>query len=324
MTFIYLNPQMRKIPNFVLLRAFEAAARLQSFALAAQELHLTPSAISHQVKELEEYFGRPLFIRRNRRIDPTPEALRLLESLSRVFDVTESACIEVSLAPQAQVLAVYSAPSFAVKWLAPRLSEFARLHPDVTLRLSTGPEPVDLTRAQEIDVAISYGAALERPGVETVALGVEPLVPMCSPDMLASAESPEILMRQSTLIDSQLSRVTWRDWFAGNNMPMPDRPRPSFDRAALAISAAADGMGIVLESTRLAEREIARGDLLEVGADRFRRFLRETHFVSCRVTDIKQTRLAVFRNWLLEQAIDTEVESDPSKVRIGARRSERR
>jgi LysR family transcriptional regulator, glycine cleavage system transcriptional activator len=294
---------VRKIPNFVLLRAFEAAARLQSFALAAQELHLTPSAISHQVKELEAYFGRQLFIRRNRRIDPSPEALRLLDSLSRVFDVIESACSEVSLAPQAQVLVVYCAPSFAVKWLGPRLADFARQHPNVTLRLSTGPEPLDLTRAQEVDVAISYGGALERPGVETVALGVEPLVPMCSPELLASADSLETLMQQATLIESPLSRVTWRDWFSANGIAMADRPRPSFDRAALAISAAADGMGIVLESARLAERELARGDLVELGADRFTRFLRETHFLSYRTTDIKQSRLAAFRQWLLAQAL---------------------
>src|ERR1700761_4398348 len=112
---------MRRMPNFVLLRSFEAAARLESFARAAEELHLTPSAISHQVKELEEYFGRPLFLRRNRRIEPTAEAQRLLTSLSRVFDVIETACNDVSLAPNAQVLAVHCAPSLAAKWLAPRL-----------------------------------------------------------------------------------------------------------------------------------------------------------------------------------------------------------
>lgn len=291
---------MRKIPNFVLLRAFEAAARLQSFALAAGELHLTPSAISHQVKELEAYFGRPLFIRRNRRIEPTPEALRLLDSLSRVFDTIEVACSEVSLAPSAQVLAVHCAPSFAVKWLAPRLPDFARQYPDITLRLSTGPEPLDLNRTREIDIAISYGHALERPGIEVVALGKEPLVPMCAPVLLASAETLEHLVLNTTLIESSLSRVTWRDWFAANKLPLPERPRPSFDRAALAISAAADGMGIVLESLRLAERELARGDLVEVGRDHFTRFERETHFVSCRGPEIKQKRLAVFRAWMLE------------------------
>ncbi|NPT61273.1 LysR family transcriptional regulator [Paraburkholderia sp. 5N] len=295
---------MRKLPNFVLLRAFEAAARLHSFALAARELCLTPSAISHQVKELEEYFGRPLFIRRNRRIEPTPEALRLLDSVSRVFDVLESACAEVSLAPHAQVLAVHCPPSFAVKWLAPRLSDFARHYPDITLRLSTGPEPLDLNRAQEIDVTISYGSALDRPGVVTVPLGREPLVPMCSPALLERAATVEQLVQQATLIDSPLSRVTWRDWFEANAMPMPERPRPSFDRAALAISAAVDGMGLVLESVRLAERELARGELVEIGRDRFVRFERETHFLSCRTTEINQPRLAAFRQWLLGQARD--------------------
>ena len=295
---------MRKLPNFVLLRAFEAAARLQSFTLAARELCLTPSAISHQIKELEEYFGRSLFIRRNRRIVPTQEALRLLDSLSRVFDVIESTCAEVSLAPKAQVLAVHCAPSFAVKWLAPRLPDFAQHYPDITLRLSTGPEPLDLNRVREIDVAISYGSALDCPGVVTTPLGHEPLVPMCSPALLERAATVEQLVQQATLIESPLSRVTWRDWFDANALPMPERPRPSFDRAALAISAAVDGMGVVLESVRLAERELARGELVELGRDRFVRFERETHFLSCRTTEIDQPKLAAFRRWLLDHAHD--------------------
>jgi DNA-binding transcriptional LysR family regulator len=102
---------MRKIPNFVLLRAFEAAARLQSFTLAAHELHLTPSAISHQVRELEEVFGRPLFVRSHRRVDPTAEGRRLYESLSRILDSLEACCAEVNLAPSGQVLSVYCAPA---------------------------------------------------------------------------------------------------------------------------------------------------------------------------------------------------------------------
>lgn len=90
---------MRKIPNFVLLRAFEAAARLESFTLAAHELHLTPSAISHQIRELEENFGTSLFRRSHRRVEPTPEGHRLLQSLTRIMDALEACCAEVSLAP---------------------------------------------------------------------------------------------------------------------------------------------------------------------------------------------------------------------------------
>src|SRR3984885_14180315 len=175
---------MRRIPNFVLLRAFEAAARLESFTLAAEELHLSQSAISHQVKELEAYFGLPLFHRRNRRVETTAEGRRLFDSLGRVFDVIEAACSEVALSPQAQVLAVHCAPSLAVKWLGPRLPKFMQAHPDITIRLSSGAEPVDLTRLHEVDVAISYGMAFERPGLIVRPLGMERIVPMCSPDML--------------------------------------------------------------------------------------------------------------------------------------------
>ena len=292
---------MRRMPNFVLLRTFEAAARLQSFALAGKELHLTPSTISHQVKELEQYFGRALFLRRNRQVEPTPEALRLLASLSRVFDVVEAACAEVQLAPDAQVLAVHAAPSFAVKWLGPRLADFSQAHPGVTIRLSTGAEPADLTREHEIDVAISYGFGLERPGMDTVPLGQEPILPLCSPALLQGDAAPAQRIRELTLIDSQLSRLKWSDWFAANGLDMPSRPHPSFDRAALAIAAAVDGMGVVLESTLLAARELARGDLVEIHDPAWQRFERPTHFLSCRSNEAGRGKVQAFKSWILDR-----------------------
>jgi LysR family glycine cleavage system transcriptional activator len=293
---------MRRIPNFVLLRAFEATARLQSFTLAAEELHLTQSAISHQVKELEEYFGRPLLIRRNRRVEVTPEGLRLQESLGRVFDVIEAACNEVTLAPTAQVLVLHSAPSFAAKWLSPRLPQFMHAHPDITIRLSSGAEPIDMTRVREVDVSISYGFAHERPGVVTVALGAERIVPLCAPSLLREGMSPGRLISELTLIDSQLSRITWPDWFAHNGIDLPAKPRPSFDRAALVLSAAVDGMGVALETTRLAERELLRGDLVELGADVFRPLARETHFFSYRADERNVDKVRRFREWLYGEA----------------------
>jgi len=293
---------MRRIPNFVLLRAFEAAARLESFTLAASELHLTQSAISHQVKELEQYFGRPLFHRRNRRVETTSEGRRLHESLGRVFDVIEAACAEVALDPLAQVLAVHCAPSFAVKWLGPRLPEFMQAHPNVTIRLSSDAEPADLARAREVDVAISYGFAHERAGVVSRALGTERIIPMCSPSLLQEGvPAPEHIARM-TLIDSQLSRVTWPGWFELNGLDMPRGPRPSFDRAALAISAAVDGMGVALETTRLAERELARGDLIELGAGVFAPLARETHFLSYRANERDVEKVKCFCDWVLAKA----------------------
>lgn len=295
------HPAMRKIPNFVLLRAFEAAARLQSFSAAAQELHLTPSAISHQVRELEELFGRALFVRGHRRIDPTPEGRRLAESLTRVLDSLEACCSEVGLSPAGQVLSLYAAPSFAAKWLGPRLPDFMGAHPDITIRLTSGAEALDLRQARELDVLITYGQALQRPGVEVIALGKERIVPLCSPALQRKGRPWRELIGELTLIDSQLSQVTWQDWFALNGLPLPMRPRPSFDRAALSIAAAVDGMGVALESTRLAERELLRGDLVEVGAKEFKQLARETHFLSWRSKDKNLERVNKFRNWLSVQ-----------------------
>lgn len=292
---------MRKIPNFVLLRAFEAAARLQSFTLAAHELHLTPSAISHQVRELEEVFGRALFVRGHRRVDLTSEGRRLMESLTRVFDALETCCAEVNLAPSDQVLSVYCAPSFAAKWLGPRLPGFTKEHPRITIRLSSGSEPLDLTRAREVDVAITYGHALQRPGVEVMPLGKERIVPLCSRSLKHPKRSWRDLMSELTLIDSQLNQVTWRDWFVLNGLPMPQRPRQSFDRGALSISAAVDGMGVALETTRFAERELVRGDLIEVGPTVFKHIQREMHFLSQRTTDTQLDKVKRFREWLLQE-----------------------
>lgn len=292
---------MRRVPNFVLLRAFEAAARLESFTLAAKELHLTQSTISHQVRELEEYFNRKLFDRQNRRVDLTPEGERLLESLSRVFDVIEAACHEVALAPQSQVLVVYCAPSFAAKWLGPRLPEFMQTHGDITIRLSTGAGAIDLNEAREVDLAITYGSAHARAGLVVRPLGKEHIVPLCSPSLIDPSLSARTQMESLPLIDSQLSRVTWPDWFVSNGMVCPTRPRASFDRGALAISAAVDGMGVVLESVRFAERELAKGDLVTVGQDEFAHIARDTHFLSYRQNEAHLHKVSNFVNWLLVQ-----------------------
>ncbi len=300
---------MRTIPHFTLLRAFEAAARLENFTLAAQELHLTQSAISHQVRKLENYFGRALFVRQNRRVELTLEGKRLLESLSRVFDVIEAACAEVALEPKAQVLALYCAPSLAVKWLGPKLSGFMKAHPNITIRLTTGSEQVDLTRMQELDMSICYGNVLARPGIVTRPLGAERNVPLCSPALIPNNVPADELIGKITLIDSQLNSVTWPEWFKLNNLTFPGKPHQSFDRAAMSIAAATDGMGIALESTRLAERELAKGELVELGKDQFKAIRVITHTVAWRANEQHVEKVRLFKDWLfslVENDGDTE------------------
>jgi DNA-binding transcriptional LysR family regulator len=293
---------MRKMPNYVLLRAFEAAARLESFTLAAKELHLTQSAISHQIKELEEYFGKPLFFRKNRKVEPTSEGRRLLESLSRIFDVIEAACNEVTLAPNSQVLALHCSPSFAAKWLSPRLPEFIKANPDITIRMTSGAEPIDLLRNQEIDVAISYQFTPTGPGITSVSLGEEKIIPMCSPDLIDPKVPVKELMSTLTLIESSLNLHTWERWFEINHLKNPSSRKMSFDRAALSISAAVDGIGAVLESVRFAERELLRGELVEIGQQIFLPTTDRTHFLSYRSNTKNSQKIKLFNEWIFSKA----------------------
>jgi DNA-binding transcriptional LysR family regulator len=293
---------MRKMPNYVLLRAFEAAARLESFTLAAKELHLTQSAISHQIRELEEYFGKPLFFRKNRKVEPTAEGRRLLESLSRVFDVIEAACNEVTLAPSSQVLALHCSPSFAAKWLSPRLPEFIKANPDITIRMTSGAEPIDLLRNQEIDIAISYQFTHAGPGITSISLGEEKIAPMCSPGLIDPKVPVKELMSKLTLIESSLNHHTWEQWFEVNQLTNPSTRKMSFDRAALSISAAVDGIGAVLESVRFAERELSRGELVEIGQEIFLPTKDRTHFLSYRSNTKNSPKIKLFNEWIFSKA----------------------
>jgi len=293
---------MRKIPSYVLLRAFEAAARLESFTFAAQELHLTQSAISHQIRELEDYFAKPLFLRKNRKVEPTSEGRRLLDSLSRVFDVIEAACNEVTLAPSSQVLALHCSPSFAAKWLSPRLPEFIKSNPDITIRLTSGAEPIDLLRNQEIDIAISYQFSHEGPGITSLSLGEEKIVPLCSPKLIEPNIPVKELMSKLTLIESTLNQHTWQQWFEVNHLQNPSNRKMSFDRAALSVSAAVDGIGAVLESVRFAERELARGELVELGKGIFLPTTDRTHFLSYRSNAKNSQKIKLFNEWICLKA----------------------
>ena len=290
------------MPNDVLLRAFEAAARLESFTLAAQELHHTQSAISHQIRELEDYFGKSLFLRKNRKVEPTAEGRRLLDSLSRVFDVIEAACNEVTLAPSSQVLALHCSPSFAAKWLSPRLPEFIKDNPDITIRLTSGAEPIDLLRNQEIDIAISYQFSHEGPGITSLSLGEEKIVPLCAPELIDASIPVEELMSKLTLIESSLNHHTWEKWFEIHHLKNPSTRKMSFDRAALSVSAAVDGIGAVLESVRFAERELSRGELVELGQGIFLPTIDRTHFLSFKSNTKNSPKIKLFKEWLCSKA----------------------
>ena len=289
---------MDRFPSFLALRAFEAAARCGGFTAAGQELNLTPSAISHQVRALETYFGRPLFSRQGIRVVLTEGGLHLAEDLASAFGLINTACGNFVATSSREQLAIHCSPSFASKWLGPRLPDFMREYPAIALRVSSGADPVDLKHNDSLDLVISYGAAVSRPGLVVESFGPEDILALCTPEIAARCDvsSPGI---GEWLIDSSVNPVGWNDWFALNGLPRPTAARrPTFDRGALAVSAAAQGVGIALESRCFALDELAKGALIEWGKGHYKRVVRELHFLSYREMQRNSAPIVAFRTWL--------------------------
>jgi len=277
------------------LRAFEAAARTGSFQQAALELHLSPSAVSHAIRKLETSLGALLFERDGRSVRLTADGSALMRHVGPAFDDIRRGMSLVSTRGP-RLLRVHCAPSFAAQWLTPRLPRFLATHPDIEIRLSAG---TDYTRfaTDEFDVDIVYG----RPsldGVVVLPLGEEVVTPLCNPKLSALIRRPEDLLDQ-TLIDSDNKKVRWPDWFAANNLSAPQLRGMRFDRSFLAISAAANGLGIALESTRLAEREIAEGKLTPVLSGVANDVHYIGHYLVFPRLAIRRQTLQVFIKWIL-------------------------
>lgn len=290
---------MRRLPSLTALRAFEAAGRLGSFSRAGDELHQTPSAISHQIRSLETYVGRALFLRRHRQVELTIDGTRLLDQLGRAFDLIEATCAD--LRPD-ETLSVHCVPSFASKWLGPRLPGFMESHPSIRIALSASADPIDLLAHEEYDLAIAYGMTAPRRGIVSQSLGRESVAPLCAPKLLDGRTDLTLAeIAQMPLIELALNPVRWTDWFALQGAePLTARRILSFDRAYLGISAAVDGLGIVLESTRLARQELERGALMRLGHD-LRPVERDLHVLLYRQVQSEQKRISAFRAWLLAE-----------------------
>lgn len=248
---------LHKIPLAVL-RSFEAAGRLGSFRAAAEELGVSPSAISHAITKLEDTLGLALFLRDTRRVELTAEGDTLLAHLERGFGELRQGLEKVSRRAQ-RLLRIHSAPSFAAQWLAPRLPGFIAAHPGVEIRLGSGTDYARF-KTGEFDADIIYGK-ISTPGLAVMPLREETVTPLCAPARAARILKPADLLVQP-LIQSDNKQIRWQDWFLANKLAAPQPHGLRFDRSFLAINAAVDGQGIALESTLLAERELADGRLV--------------------------------------------------------------
>ncbi len=280
--------------NLSHLKAFEAAARTGSFQEAATELHLSPSAVSHAIRKLEQSLGVTLFEREGRRVKLGPDGAALMRYVGAAFEDLRRGVDQVSMRGP-KVLRVHSAPSFAAQWLTPRLPRFLANHADIEIRLSASLDYTRFTN-DEFDVDIVYGRPSQE-GVVVLPLGEETVTPLSSPKYASLIHRPEDLLKHA-LIDSDNKKVRWPDWFAANGMSALPPHGMRFDRSFLAISAAVNGLGIALESTRLAEKEIARGDLIPILAGRATDVRYIGHFLVFPMLALRRQPLQLFRDWI--------------------------
>jgi LysR family transcriptional regulator, glycine cleavage system transcriptional activator len=295
----------RRLPPINALRAFEASARHLSFARAADELGVTPPAISHQVRQLEEYLGMQLFRRLTRRVVLTEAGQLALPGLTQGFDLLAEA-VESLRAPDqcAGPLTVSCAPSFAAKWLVPRSESFRSACPDIDLRISANLNLADF-RNEDVDVAIRFGRG-DYPGLKVDNLRAEIIAPLCSPRLLEGPHplrSPADLAHHTLLHDDSVSSAVgpapdWRMWLKLAGHEEIDSSRgPRFSYADHALQAAADGQGVLLGRLSLADDDLNSGRLVRL-------FGREIptefgYFLVRPDRGVDPPRVAAFRDWIL-------------------------
>ena len=251
------------MPPLNALRAFEAGARHLSFTKAAEELHVTQAAVSHQVKALEEYLGRPVFRRLTRRLALTEEGRSLLPVLSEAFDRIAETAERLRRKPPSRDLTVTLTPSFGSRWLVGRLGRFCSRYPEIDLRLHHSVGLADF-ESGEVDIGVRYGAG-KWPGlVSEFLIGVD-VVPVCSPVLLESGHplrEPADLTHHSLLHEEDYE--DWVQWLIIAGAEEVNARRGTvMDEPAILLQAAIDGLGVALGDVTMIEDDLKSGRLIK-------------------------------------------------------------
>jgi LysR family transcriptional regulator, glycine cleavage system transcriptional activator len=293
------------LPPLIAVRYFEAAARHLSFTKAAQELHVTHSAISHQIKALEEWLGIPLFRRLNRSIVLTEAGQAYVKPVREAFDRLVDASRVLRAREQTGTLTVSVMPSFAAKWLVPHLGSFRHAHPDIEVRISATEKLVDFAR-EEVDVGVRYGRG-DWPGLKVELLMRENIFPVCSPKLLSGPvplREPADVVRHSLLYDYDWREDWWVRWLANAGVRVESlRPTLSFNYSSLMLQAAIDGLGIALSQDALAGDDIAAGRLVKPFAGTVT--TEYAYYVVAPEAAAERPKVAAFRKWVVEEATNS-------------------
>lgn len=300
-----------RLPPLNALRAFEAAARHLSISKAARELHVTPAAVSHQIRALETGLGIKLFRRLARGLELTGPAQASLSRLRQSFDGLAEAMDLMRVHTAVQTITVGAAPSFAGKWLVPRIQGFVVANPDIDLRVTAGtgfidgPQGASRPEFDGADIAIRFGTGTY-PDYRADKLFSLAALPLCSPRLLCGPHplrTPADLRHYVLLHDDTIrdGGVSWKVWLQAAGVQGVDVTRgPHFNHASLGLDAAIDGMGIVLGYPVLASADVVAGKLVmpfDLSVP-----LAYAYYLVCPQSNVEQPAIAAFRNWITAQA----------------------
>jgi LysR family glycine cleavage system transcriptional activator len=301
------------LPSLNALRAFEAAGRHLSFSKAAEELHVTPAAVGHQVKALENDLGTVLFERLNRALQLTPAGQTLLPGLSEIFYRLTEVVETFRRRDANRPLTVSMPPSFGAAWVIPRLERFRDRHPDIDIRLDADNRVADLVH-DDVDVGLRYGLG-DYPGMRVDALMSEEVFPVCSPRLLEGPHPLRTLddLRWHTLVhvDGYVQDDYWPDWTMWlHSAGIGDtelRRGLRYSHTSLALQAAVAGQGVVLGSRVLAGNDLAAGRLVRPFAHSSR--MSFAYYMVCPEALADEPRIAAFREWIIDEAAASESSS---------------
>ncbi|MCB1375745.1 MAG: transcriptional regulator GcvA, partial [Rhodobacteraceae bacterium] len=292
----------RRLPSLNAVRAFEAAARHESFTRAAEELCVTQGAVSHQVKALEAELGLKLFNRERQRLMITEAGRDYLNVVRDTFDRIAIGTERLLQRQNSGVLTVSTSPDFAAEWLVHRLGRFAEAYPEIELRVSATLHHVDFAR-EDIDLAVRHGEG-HWPGLHVTRLCSEELFPVCSPRLATDARPLNV---PADLLGFPLlhldDRTVWASWLeaagVGDGGAMHG---PVLNRASMVIDAAVDGQGVTLARTTLAAWDLINGRLIRPLALALP--LAKSYWIVCPKASASLPKIVTFRDWLLAEAAD--------------------
>jgi LysR family transcriptional regulator, glycine cleavage system transcriptional activator len=292
----------RRLPPLNALKAFEAAARHESFTRAAEELCVTQGAVSHQVKALEAELGVKLFNREHQRLIITGAGRDYLSTIRDALDRIAMGTERLQQRQSSGVLTVSTSPDFAAKWLVHRLSRFADVHPEIDLRISASLHHVDFAR-EDVDMAVRHGEG-NWSGLEQTRLCSESLFAVCSPKLLSLNVG---LHRPSDVLKFPLlhldDRKDWSRWLERAGVKHAQVLQGIvLNRASMLIDAAIDGQGIALARTALAASDLISGRLVKPFATASR--LSKTYWIVSPRATSALPKINLFREWLLTEAAD--------------------